>query len=107
MRCGDSPRAVASRAPAAAASTAIAERADVLVYDVWASGDIDSARTLIENIREIHPDTPLVLTSPGLELSWEEGTGRHAVTSVLGQPTGTRLHEAIQVALSGAAAVEA
>jgi hypothetical protein len=85
----------------------LADRADVLVYDVWASGDIDSARTLIENIREIHPDTPLVLTSPGLELSWEEGTGRHAVTSVLGQPTGTRLHEAIQVALSGAAATQA
>ena len=53
----------------------LAERADVLVYDVWASGDADGSRTLIENIREIHPDTPVVLTSPGLELSWEQSTG--------------------------------
>jgi DNA-binding NtrC family response regulator len=78
----------------------LAERADVLVYDVWASGDADGSRTLIENIRDIHPDTPVVLTSPGLELSWEESTGRHAVTHLLGQPTGARLHEAIQAALS-------
>jgi DNA-binding NtrC family response regulator len=78
----------------------LAERADVLVYDVWASGDADGAKTLIENIREIHPDTPVVLTSPGLQLSWEESIGRHAVTPLLGQPTGARLHEAIQAALS-------
>jgi len=78
----------------------LVERADVLLYDVWASGDAEGARTLIENIREIHPDTPVVLTSPGLELSWEESTGRHAVTTLLGQPTGARLHEAIQAALA-------
>jgi len=80
----------------------LAERADVLVYDVWASGDAEGARTLVENIREIHPDTPVVLTAPGIELSWEEGTGRHSVTSLLGQPTGARLHEAIQTALATA-----
>jgi DNA-binding NtrC family response regulator len=79
----------------------LAERSDVLVYDVWASGDADGARALIENIREIHPDTPVVLTSPGLELSWEEDTGPHAVTTLLGQPTGARLHEAIQAAIGG------
>jgi hypothetical protein len=53
----------------------LAERADVLVYDVWASGDAEGARTLIENIRDIHPETPVVLTSPGLSLSWEESSG--------------------------------
>ena len=78
----------------------LAERADVLVYDVWASGDAEGARTLIENIREIHPETPVVLTSPGLQLGWEESSGRHAVTHLLGQPTGARLHEAIQTALA-------
>ena len=82
----------------------LAERADVLIYDVWASGDPDGARELISKIREIHPDTPVVLTTPGLELSWEESTGPHAVTSVIGQPTGARLHEAIQEALSRVAA---
>ena len=85
----------------------LADRADVLVYDVWASGDAEGARALIENIREIHPDTPVVLTSPGLELSWEEESGRHGVTSLLGQPTGARLHEAIQSALTSASPAEA
>jgi len=80
----------------------LAERADVLVYDVWASGDAEGARTLIENIRDIHPETPVVLTSPGLALSWEQETGAHAVTELLGQPTGARLHEAIQAALATA-----
>jgi len=78
----------------------LAERADVLVYDVWASGDAEGARTLIENIRDVHPDTPVVVTSPGLQLSWEESVGPHAVTSLVGQPTGARLHEAIQTALA-------
>ena len=81
----------------------LAERADVLVYDVWASGDADGSRTLIENIRDIHPDTPVVLTSPGLELSWEEESGPHAVTTLTGQPTGERLHMAIQEAMAAAA----
>ncbi len=80
----------------------IAEGADVLVYDVWASGDAEGARTLIEKIRDIHPDTPMVLTSPGLGLSWEEFAGPHSVTELLGQPTGARLHEAIQTALATA-----
>lgn len=80
----------------------LAERADVLVYDVWASGDADGARVLIEHIREIYPDTPVVLTSPGLELSWEEDSGPHAVTTLRGQPTGARLHGAIQTALATA-----
>src|SRR5512141_508951 len=35
----------------------LAERADVLVYDVWASGDSDGAQTLIDNIRALHPAT--------------------------------------------------
>ena len=78
----------------------LAARSDVLVYDAWASGDAEGARTLIENIREIHPDTPIVLTSPGLALSWEEEAGPHAVTELTGQPTGARLHEAIQAAFA-------
>jgi DNA-binding NtrC family response regulator len=77
----------------------LAERADVLVYDVWSSGDMEGSRTLISNIRDVHPDTPVVLTTPGLELDWEEESGPHRVTSLVGQPTGARLHEAIQQAL--------
>jgi hypothetical protein len=80
----------------------LAERADVLVYDAWASGDTEGSRVLIENIRDIHPDTPVVLSSPGLALSWEADTGPHRVTTLVGQPTGARLHEAIQTALTTA-----
>jgi len=80
----------------------LAEGADVLVYDAWASGDAEGARSLIENIREIHPETPVVLTSPGLALGWEETSGPHAVTVLTGQPTGARLDEAIQAALDQA-----
>ena len=78
----------------------LAEGADVLVYDAFASGDAEGARVLIENIRDIHPDTPVVLTSPGLALSWEETSGSHAVTVLTGQPTGARLDAAIRAALS-------
>jgi len=78
----------------------LAERADVLVYDAWASGDADGAQTLIENIRDLHPDKPVVLTSPGPRLGWEAEAGPHAVTALVGQPTGARIHAAIQRALA-------
>jgi hypothetical protein len=96
--CGGPTR---NRCPVLSGRTCdLAERADVLVYDSWASGDAEGARSLIENIREIHPDTPVVLTSLGLPLSWEETTGDHAVTVLTGQPTGARLDEAIKAALA-------
>ena len=69
-------------------SCELAQAADVLVYDVWASGDAEGSRVLIDNIRDIHPDTPVVLTSPGLALSWEEETGPHRVTVLLGRADG-------------------
>jgi DNA-binding NarL/FixJ family response regulator len=100
VECGGPTR---NRCPVLAGHACdLAERADVLVYDVWASGDAEGSRTLIENIRDIHPDTPVVLTSPGLALSWEESSGAHGVTILLGQPTGARLDAAIREALEGA-----
>ena len=100
VECGGPTR---NRCPVLAGHACdLAEQADVLVYDVWASGDADGSQTLIENIRDIHPDTPVVLTSPGLALSWEESSGTHGVTILLGQPTGARLDAAIREALEGA-----
>jgi hypothetical protein len=81
----------------------LAARADVLVYDAWASGDADGAQKLIAGIREIHPHTPIVLTSLGLPLSWEETSGPHAVTILTGQPTGARLDVAIRDAMASVA----
>lgn len=81
----------------------LAEHADVLVYDAWASGDAEGARALVEGLREIYPGTPIVLTSAGVGLAWEEDSGPHAVTILNGAPTGARLDAAIKAALAGAA----
>lgn len=101
VECGGPTR---NRCPVLAGQPCdLAQDADVLVYDVWASGDAEGSRALIENIRRVHPDTPVVLTSPGPGLSWEETTGPTAVTMLTGQPTGGRLDAAIQTALARAA----
>lgn len=73
------------------------EAADVLVYDAWASGD--GRRALIEDLRDVHPDKPVVLTSGGLLLDWVEGQGRHGVTPALGPPDTTVLAAAVEAAL--------
>ncbi len=84
-----------------------AERADVLVYDVWATGDSDGGQTLIEHLRDLYPDIPVVLTAPGMELEWVETVGPHRVVPLVGPPTRARLVEAIERALAGASVTEA
>jgi hypothetical protein len=73
--------------------------ADVLVYDVWSTQESGSGRTLIEGLREMHPEIPMVLTAPGIELDWVETEGIHRVVPLVGAVTAARLHEAIQDAL--------
>ena len=73
--------------------------ADVLVYDVWSSGDSASERDLIEQLREQNPHTPIVLTSPGLEFEWERTTGIHSVVPLDGAPSAASLVEAVRQAL--------
>ena len=77
----------------------MAERSDVLVYDVWASGDIDGSGALIEGLRRVHPRVPIVLTTPGPGFSWEP-TADPGVVELSGQPTGANLHTAIQQAIA-------
>lgn len=74
------------------------DEADVLVYDMWASGD--GHKELIEDIRDIHPDKPVVVTSPGLVLDWVETAGKHGVTPVLGAPTRKDLVAAVEAAIA-------
>jgi DNA-binding NtrC family response regulator len=76
------------------------DEADVLVYDIWATGDSGSERELIERLRELHPGTPVVLTSPGLEFDWEETAGAHAVVPLDGAPTAVSLRAAVERALA-------
>lgn len=77
-----------------------AERADVLLYDVWATGESDGGRRLIGNLRELYPDIPVVLTAPGLELDWVEEEGAHAVTPLVGPIDQAHLAEAIERAVA-------
>ena len=79
------------------------DHADVLLYDVWASGEMGGARALIDGLRDLHPDIPLILTAPGMELDWVQTEGRHSVIPLVGVPTGERLRAAVEEATGGAA----
>ncbi len=81
---------------------AIADEADVLIYDAFASGDAEGARRLIEGLRRIHPNVPVVVTTPGLELEWMGEAGLGRVVALSGQPTGERLDKAITRAIAAA-----
>jgi DNA-binding NtrC family response regulator len=73
--------------------------ADVLVYDVWAAGDTETEETLIERLRDLHPETPIVLTAPGVEFDWVETDGKHGVVALEGAPSAEMLRKAVATAL--------
>ena len=79
---------------------AAGDRADIFVYDVWSTGDTDGGRRLIAGLRDLYPDTPVVLTAPGMELDWVEVEGPHRVVPLVGLPTSPRLIEALELALA-------
>jgi len=81
---------------------AAVEHADVLVYDVWSTGETDGGRRLVRDLREMYPNIPLVLTAPGPELDWVEEDGPHGVTTLVGVASRERLVDAIQRAMAGA-----
>jgi hypothetical protein len=72
----------------------------VLVYDVWSTMETGSGRSLIESLREMHPEIPIVLTAPGMELDWVEVEGAHKVVPLVGIPTAEKLDAAIKEALA-------
>jgi hypothetical protein len=76
----------------------LAAWADVLVYDAWATGEPDGAKGLIEGLREIHPDIPVVLSASGIEPDWIEIAGPHGITPLVGAPSGPRLAAAVEQA---------
>jgi DNA-binding NtrC family response regulator len=73
--------------------------ADVLLYDVWSTTESGGGKDLIERLREMHPETPIVLTAPGMELDWVETEGTHKVVPLVGTPTAAKLDAAIKEAL--------
>lgn len=82
---------------------AFVERADVLVYDAWVTGEPDGAERLIENLRDLHPDIPIVLCATSFEPAWIETAGCHRVTPLVGPPTADRLAAAIEHAIASEA----
>ena len=78
----------------------LAEGADVLVYDAFVTGEPEGAQALIEGLREMHPERPIVLVASGIEPEWMTTAGVHGVTPLVGSPTGERLAAAIEEALA-------
>ncbi len=78
----------------------MADGADVLVYDAWVTGEPGGAQRLIEGLRALHPEVPVVLCASGIEPDWIETAGEHRVTPLVGVPTGDRLAAAIKQAIA-------
>ena len=74
--------------------------ADVILHDVWSTTESGGGQTLIEGLREMHPEIPVVLTAPGMELDWVETDGVHKVVPLVGVPTAERIDAAIKEALA-------
>lgn len=77
----------------------LADKVDVLVYDAWVTQEPDGAQRLIEGLRDIHPDLPIVLCANGLEPSWVETTGPHRVTPLVAATNWADLATSIESAL--------
>ena len=90
-----------SMAGPASGAVAAATAGCILLYDAWATVEPDGAERLIEGLRDIHPEVPIVLTASGIEPDWIETVGRHRVTPLVGRPSGDRLAAAIEGALAG------
>ena len=73
--------------------------ADVLLYDVWSTTESGGGQILVENLRRMYPDTPIVLTAPGMELDWVETEGPNKIVPLIGIPTAQKLDAAIKEAL--------
>ena len=78
----------------------LAEWADVMVYDAWATGEPEGAQALIEGLRHLHPDVPIVLSASGMEPDWVAIVGSNRITPLVGSPSGERLANAIEAALA-------
>jgi hypothetical protein len=83
----------------------LAEDSDVLVYDVWASGDSEGSTRLIEGLRRAHPRVPIVLTFPGMGLADFDDAPDRGIVTTFGQPTGANLDAAIRRAIASLAPV--
>ena len=76
------------------------EWADVLVYDVWSAGDGGQELTL--GLHAGYPGKGIVLTSPGMDVSWIDESPSAPYTVLNGPPTMASLSAAVETALAAA-----
>jgi DNA-binding NtrC family response regulator len=77
----------------------IVDRADVLVYDAWVAGDATGGQQLVNELREVYADLPVVLTSVDETVGWAEREGLHRVFPLGSRPSDEQLIEAVEAAL--------
>jgi DNA-binding NtrC family response regulator len=77
----------------------LVDRADVLVYDAWVAGDSAGGHHLVERLRDVYADLPVVLTSVDSSLDWVEHEGPERVVSLGSDPAPEQLQAAIETAL--------
>ena len=77
-----------------------AELADVLVYDAWSSGGGLADTELILGLRRLHPDRPLVVTSPGMEPDLGPLPGEAEIFPVSGMRSAGQLAAAVEAAIA-------
>jgi DNA-binding NtrC family response regulator len=73
------------------------EWADVLVYDIWASGW--NGDELMDDLHALYPGKATVLTSQGMGVSWGQGSG---VAMLSGSQAPGALVEAVEAAYAQA-----
>lgn len=78
----------------------LVDGADVLVYDIMAAGDSHRGEQLVDELRDVYADLPIVLTVPGEAPGWIETEGPHRVTPVIGPLVRERLVTAVSIALA-------
>jgi DNA-binding NtrC family response regulator len=75
------------------------DEAHVLVLDAGTGCYSESGPQLIEQLRALYPDLPIVLTSAEADRQWLELADRHAIVLIEAAPTGPRLRTAVNRAL--------
>ena len=76
------------------------EWADVLVYDVWSAGD--GSAELTSRLHSQYPGKGIVLTSPGMGVSWLDESSSAPYTILSGPLTRAALSAAVETALAAA-----
>jgi hypothetical protein len=74
--------------------------ADVLVYDAFSTTEPGGGQMMIDHLLRMYPDTPIVVTTSGLEVDISSTADQGKVVPLVGVPTAEKLDAAIREALA-------